>query len=135
VRGGGLPGQQAAWPEAPTRPALAGPTCLLPCPGRRLPRAAGPSPAPTPTPHPLHSSWPPAPHPPAPCPQPLLWPPPHALRLAPGPDRGVPEPPPPSQRYLDGFPFPFYILLRDIASLPRTLADLLRQWFELSTGH
>ncbi len=36
-------------------------------------------------------------------------------------------------RYLDGFPFPFYILLRDIAQLPRTLADLLRQWFELST--
>ena len=37
-------------------------------------------------------------------------------------------------RYLDGFPFPFYILLRDIAALPRTLADLLRQWFELSTS-
>ena len=43
-------------------------------------------------------------------------------------------PPTHTYRYLDGFPFPFYILLRDIASLPRTLADLLRQWFELSAG-
>lgn len=34
-------------------------------------------------------------------------------------------------KYLDSFPFPYYILLRDIESLPRTLADLLRQWFEL----
>lgn len=33
--------------------------------------------------------------------------------------------------YLDDFPFPYYILLRDIESLPRTLGDLLRQWFEL----
>lgn len=37
-------------------------------------------------------------------------------------------------RYLDAFPFPYYILLRDIAALPRTLADLLRQWFQLSTA-
>jgi len=35
-------------------------------------------------------------------------------------------------RYLDAFPFPYYILLRDIAALPRTLADLLRQWMEMS---
>ncbi|KAI7985390.1 Midasin [Camellia lanceoleosa] len=28
-------------------------------------------------------------------------------------------------------PFSFYIVLRDIEALPRTLADLLRQWFEL----
>ena len=34
--------------------------------------------------------------------------------------------------YLDTFPFPFYIVLRDIAALPATLAALLRQWFELS---
>jgi len=34
-------------------------------------------------------------------------------------------------KYLDAFPFPYYILLRDIEALPRTLADLLRQWFEL----
>lgn len=37
-------------------------------------------------------------------------------------------------KYLDTFPFPYYIVLRDIASLPATLADLLRQWFELSTA-
>ncbi|EXB29684.1 hypothetical protein L484_013458 [Morus notabilis] len=33
--------------------------------------------------------------------------------------------------YLDSFPFPFYIVLRNIEALPKTLADLLRQWFEL----
>ncbi len=38
------------------------------------------------------------------------------------------------QRYLDTFPFPHYVLLRDIAALPRTLADLLRQWFELAVA-
>ena len=36
-------------------------------------------------------------------------------------------------RYMDSFPFPFYIVLRDTAALPRTLADLMRQWFELSS--
>eukprot|EP00850_Spirogloea_muscicola_P001040 SM000004S14910 [mRNA] locus=s4:133208:176671:- [translate_table: standard] len=30
-------------------------------------------------------------------------------------------------KYLDTFPFPYYILLNDIEALPRTLADLLRQ--------
>lgn len=30
-------------------------------------------------------------------------------------------------KYMDNFPFPFYIILKDIESLPRTLADLLRQ--------
>jgi len=34
-------------------------------------------------------------------------------------------------KYLDSFPFPFYILLREIAQLPHTLSDLLRQWFAL----
>jgi midasin len=38
------------------------------------------------------------------------------------------------KRYLDDFPFPYYVLLRDIGALPRTLADLLRQWFELSAS-
>ncbi|XP_021720497.1 midasin-like [Chenopodium quinoa] len=33
--------------------------------------------------------------------------------------------------YLDSFPFPYYIVLRNIEMLPRTLADLLRQWLEL----
>ncbi|KAK3037952.1 hypothetical protein RJ639_030657 [Escallonia herrerae] len=34
-------------------------------------------------------------------------------------------------KYMDSFPFPFYAVVRNIESLPRTLADLLRQWFEL----
>ena len=35
--------------------------------------------------------------------------------------------------YLEAFPFPFYILLRDVSDLPHTLADLLRQWIQLSS--
>ena len=35
--------------------------------------------------------------------------------------------------YMDQFPFPFYIILRDINALPATLSDALRQWFELVT--
>ncbi|KAG7997478.1 hypothetical protein I3843_01G213100 [Carya illinoinensis] len=34
-------------------------------------------------------------------------------------------------KYMDSFPFPYYIVLRNIKALPRTLSDLLRQWFEL----
>ncbi|KAI3964519.1 hypothetical protein MKW92_001685 [Papaver armeniacum] len=34
-------------------------------------------------------------------------------------------------KYLDLFPFPFYIVLENMAALPSTLADLIRQWFEL----
>ncbi|KAK4348719.1 hypothetical protein RND71_031474 [Anisodus tanguticus] len=30
-------------------------------------------------------------------------------------------------KYLDSFPFPYYVVLRNIEALPRTLADLLRQ--------
>lgn len=33
--------------------------------------------------------------------------------------------------YIDSFPFPFYVVLRNINSLPDTLASALRQWFEL----
>ncbi|XP_062201313.1 midasin-like isoform X2 [Phragmites australis] len=33
--------------------------------------------------------------------------------------------------YMDSFPFPYYVMLNNIEALPRTLADLLRQWFEL----
>ena len=36
--------------------------------------------------------------------------------------------------YMDQFPFPFYIILRDINSLPQVLCDALRQWFELVTS-
>ncbi|XP_023760194.1 midasin [Lactuca sativa] len=34
-------------------------------------------------------------------------------------------------KYMDSFPFPYFVILKDIQTLPRTLADLLRQWFEL----
>ncbi|KAM8954164.1 midasin [Pelodytes ibericus] len=35
--------------------------------------------------------------------------------------------------YMELFPFPFYIILRDVNALPETLSDALRQWFELVT--
>lgn len=38
------------------------------------------------------------------------------------------------QPYLDSFPFPFYIILRDITSLPSVLSDAMRQWFELASN-
>lgn len=37
-------------------------------------------------------------------------------------------------RYMDNFPFPFYLILRDIQALPTVLSDALRQWFELVTS-
>ena len=33
--------------------------------------------------------------------------------------------------YMDSFPFPFYVVLKDLTSLPMVLADALRQWIEL----
>ena len=33
--------------------------------------------------------------------------------------------------YLDNFPFPYYLVLRQIEQLPHVLADALRQWFEI----
>jgi len=36
--------------------------------------------------------------------------------------------------YMDKFPFPFYIIVRKVESLPETISDALRQWFELVTG-
>ncbi|XP_011314888.1 midasin isoform X1 [Fopius arisanus] len=33
--------------------------------------------------------------------------------------------------YLDSFPFPFYMILKDINALPGVLSDALRQWFEV----
>ena len=35
--------------------------------------------------------------------------------------------------YIEEFPFPFYVLLRDINALPTVLSDALKQWFELVT--
>ncbi|XP_028858240.1 midasin [Denticeps clupeoides] len=36
--------------------------------------------------------------------------------------------------YMEEFPFPFYVILRDVNALPGTLSDALRQWFELVTA-
>ncbi|XP_013187576.2 midasin [Amyelois transitella] len=36
--------------------------------------------------------------------------------------------------YLDTFPFPFYLILRDMTALPNVLGDALRQWFELAAN-
>jgi midasin len=36
--------------------------------------------------------------------------------------------------YMESFPFPFYIVIRDVTALPSTLSDALRQWFELVTA-
>lgn len=35
------------------------------------------------------------------------------------------------ESYMDHFPFPFYIVLKDIGCLPGVLSDALRQWFEI----
>lgn len=35
------------------------------------------------------------------------------------------------ESYMDRFPFQFYIVLKDINSLPNVLSDALRQWFEM----
>ena len=37
-------------------------------------------------------------------------------------------------RYMDSFPFPYYVVLQDLQSLPQVLSDALRQWFELLKG-
>ena len=31
------------------------------------------------------------------------------------------------KKYMDSFPFPYYVMLQNIEALPRTLADLIRQ--------
>jgi midasin len=36
--------------------------------------------------------------------------------------------------YLETFPFPFYIVLQDIKSLPLVLGKALQQWFQLLSG-
>ncbi|CAG9573097.1 conserved hypothetical protein [Leishmania major strain Friedlin] len=33
--------------------------------------------------------------------------------------------------YMEGFPFPYYLIIRDIQNLPEIIADAMRQWFEL----
>ena len=36
--------------------------------------------------------------------------------------------------FIDDYPLPYYILLRDMRALPAYLADALRQWFQLVTA-
>jgi midasin len=38
-------------------------------------------------------------------------------------------------RYLDSYPFPYYVVLRDVQALPEVMADALKQWFELLSHH
>lgn len=45
------------------------------------------------------------------------------------PGGGMPE----IKSYIEEFPFPFYLMLREINSLPYVLSDALKQWFELVT--
>lgn len=33
--------------------------------------------------------------------------------------------------YLDDFPFPFYILVRQVESLPQVVASALQEWIEM----
>lgn len=33
--------------------------------------------------------------------------------------------------YLDSFPFPYFVIVRDLTQLPLVLSDAMRQWFEL----
>lgn len=33
--------------------------------------------------------------------------------------------------YLDSFPFPYYVIVRDLNQLPLVLSEAMRQWFEL----
>jgi midasin len=34
-------------------------------------------------------------------------------------------------KWIDAFPFPYYIVLKELRALPQVLSDALRQWFEL----
>jgi midasin len=35
---------------------------------------------------------------------------------------------------MDSFPFPYYVLVQQLESLPQLVSDLLKQWFELSAA-
>jgi len=37
------------------------------------------------------------------------------------------------KRFIDDYPFPYYIVLDDVVSLPEILGDALKQWFEMLT--
>jgi midasin len=35
------------------------------------------------------------------------------------------------KQFIDDYPFPYYIVLNDMQTLPEALGDALRQWFEM----
>jgi midasin len=35
------------------------------------------------------------------------------------------------KRFIEDYPFPYYIVLDDMMALPEVLGDALRQWFEM----
>lgn len=37
--------------------------------------------------------------------------------------------------YMEDFPFPYYLIVRELDRLPEIIADSMRQWFELLNGH
>jgi midasin len=37
------------------------------------------------------------------------------------------------KRFIEDYPFPYYIVLDDVMSLPEVLGDALKQWFEMLT--
>jgi midasin len=37
------------------------------------------------------------------------------------------------KRFIEDYPFPYYIVLDDVATLPEVLGDALKQWFEMLT--
>jgi midasin len=37
------------------------------------------------------------------------------------------------KRFIEDYPFPYYIVLNDVATLPEVLGDALKQWFEMLT--
>lgn len=37
-------------------------------------------------------------------------------------------------QYLQDFPFPYYVVVQDLQSLPSILSDVLKQWFELAAA-
>lgn len=35
------------------------------------------------------------------------------------------------KNFMDDYPFPYYLIVEDMNSLPEILGDALRQWFEI----
>jgi midasin len=35
------------------------------------------------------------------------------------------------KQFIEDYPFPYYMVLEDMSSLPEILGDALRQWFEI----